>query len=64
MGKELEKIEKLLGKDAEFLLGHKCATVDAGMLSLPGPDFVDRVWSISDRPVNYQIGRASCRERV
>lgn len=51
MAKELEKIEKLLGKDAEFLLGHKCATVDSGMLSLPGPDFVDRVWSISDRPV-------------
>ena len=51
MARELEKIEKLLGKDAEFLLGHKCATVDSGMLSLPGPDFVDRVWSISDRPV-------------
>ena len=51
MGKELEKIEKLLGKDAEFLLGHKCGTVDSGMLSLPGPDFVDRVWSASDRPI-------------
>ena len=38
MARELEKIEKLLGKDAEFLLGHKCATVDSGMLSLPGPD--------------------------
>ncbi len=51
MGKELEKIEKLLGKDAEFLLGHTCRTVDSGMLSLPGPDFVDRVWSVSDRPI-------------
>ncbi|RRD63957.1 class I fructose-bisphosphate aldolase [Fretibacterium sp. OH1220_COT-178] len=51
MSREMEKIEKLLGKDAEFLLGHACKTVDAGMLSLPGPDFVDRVWSVSDRPV-------------
>lgn len=51
MSREMEKIEKLLGKDAEFLLGHACKTVDAGMLSLPGPDFVDRVWSASDRPV-------------
>ena len=51
MAKELEKIEKLLGKDAEFSLGHKCSAVDSGMLSPPGPDFVDRVWSISDRPV-------------
>lgn len=51
MSREMEKIEKLLGKDAEFLLGYACKTVDAGMLSLPGPDFVDRVWSVSDRPV-------------
>ena len=44
-------IQKLLGADAEALLGHKCATIPASMLHLPGPDFVDRVWSASDRPL-------------
>jgi class I fructose-bisphosphate aldolase len=44
-------IEKLLGSDAESLLGHRCATVPASALHLPGPDFIDRVWSISDRPI-------------
>ena len=44
-------VEKILGADAEGLLGHKCATIPSSSLHLPGPDFVDRVWSISDRPV-------------
>lgn len=42
-------IEKLLGKDAEFLLNHSCKTVAKEQLHLPGPDFVDRVMSSSDR---------------
>lgn len=44
-------VEKLLGAEAESLLGHKCATVPASMLHLPGPDFIDRVWSHSDRSI-------------
>jgi class I fructose-bisphosphate aldolase len=44
-------IESILGGDAESLLGHVCETVPAGRLSLPGPDFVDRVLAQSDRPV-------------
>lgn len=44
-------VEKILGADAEGLLSHKCATIPSSSLHLPGPDFVDRVWSISDRPV-------------
>lgn len=40
---------ELLGDDAAFLLGHKSNTVPADKLHLPGPDFVDRVLSISDR---------------
>ena len=51
MAKELEKIEKLLGKDADFLLQHKCKTVSADALSLPGPDFVERVCAASDRSI-------------
>jgi class I fructose-bisphosphate aldolase len=45
------KIESLLGDEAEYLLGHTCKTVSSDMLHLPGPDFVDRVFGPSDRPV-------------
>jgi fructose-bisphosphate aldolase, class I len=46
----LGKLEELLGADAADLLGHKCQTVPASQLHLPGPDFIDRVWKDSDRP--------------
>ena len=49
------RLEELLGDDAESLLKHECKTIDARDLHLPGPDFVDRVWSISDR--NPQVLR-------
>jgi class I fructose-bisphosphate aldolase len=45
-----KKIAELLGKDAENLLAYK-AKVPATRLHLPGPDFVDRVWIPSDRPI-------------
>ncbi|MCR5347377.1 MAG: class I fructose-bisphosphate aldolase [Fretibacterium sp.] len=51
MSKEFESIEKLLGAEAETLLKHECKTVSKDMLSLPGPDFVDRVVSLTDRPI-------------
>ena len=41
-------IEGILGKEAQDLLTHK-AKVSRDHLHLPGPDFVDRVWAISDR---------------
>src|SRR5947209_8041743 len=44
------RIEEILGGDAEGLLTHRCETVPADQLHLPGPDFVDRIWSLSDRP--------------
>ncbi|HEX6348722.1 MAG TPA: class I fructose-bisphosphate aldolase [Candidatus Dormibacteraeota bacterium] len=44
------RIEELLGADADDLLNHRCETVPASQLHLPGPDFVDRIWSLSDRP--------------
>ena len=43
------RLEELLGDDADGLLNHRCTTIDAGDLHLPGPDFVDRVVSITDR---------------
>ncbi len=43
------RLEELLGADADDLLNHKCETIPAEQLHLPGPDFVDRVWTDSDR---------------
>ncbi|MCR3923416.1 MAG: class I fructose-bisphosphate aldolase, partial [Firmicutes bacterium] len=44
-------ISELLGADAHALLAYRCKTVPQSMLHLPGPDFVDRVSAITDRPV-------------
>ena len=45
------KIEGYLGSKAEFLLGFKSPKIAKERLHLPGPDFIDRVWSDSDRNV-------------
>src|SRR5579859_2078471 len=45
----VSRLEELLGAEAEELLQHRCTTVPAELLQLPGPDFVDRVWVFSDR---------------
>jgi class I fructose-bisphosphate aldolase len=47
-----DKTKELLGKEAKTLLGHTCRTIPKDSLHLPGPDFVDRVFVNSDRPVN------------
>jgi class I fructose-bisphosphate aldolase len=46
------KIQKLLGADAEMLLGHTSKTISKKDLQIPGGDFVDRVWMNSDRNPN------------
>ena len=38
-----------LGDQAKTLLDHKCTTVPKESLTLPGPDYVDRVFAHSDR---------------
>lgn len=48
----LRDIQNTLGGDADKLLNHSCKTISKESLHLPGPDFVDRIWSISDRPPN------------
>jgi class I fructose-bisphosphate aldolase len=45
----LDRVEQLLGDQADSLLSHRCETVDRSMLHLPGPDFIDRVVSGTDR---------------
>jgi class I fructose-bisphosphate aldolase len=47
----LSKIEGYLGAKAESLLGFKNPKVAKERLHLPGPDFVDRIYSITDRNV-------------
>ncbi len=44
-----KSIEELLGDEAEDLITHECKTISRDKLHLPGPDFVDNVWSPSDR---------------
>src|SRR5580693_2645791 len=43
-------IEGLLGPDANKLLDHKCTTIPKESIHLPGPDYVERIYSLSDRP--------------
>jgi fructose-bisphosphate aldolase, class I len=45
----IDRIAELLGPNASDLLNHSTQTISKDNLQLPGPDFVDRVWSISDR---------------
>ncbi|MEB3205363.1 MAG: class I fructose-bisphosphate aldolase [Candidatus Sericytochromatia bacterium] len=45
------KLEELLGADADSLLNYTCKGIDKSLLHLPGPDFVERVFTPSDRPI-------------
>ena len=47
----LAQIERTLGAESEPLLTHVCRTIERDRLYLPGPDFVDRVVSQSDRSI-------------
>src|ERR1041385_9310675 len=42
-------IQTYLGAKADSLLGFKSPKISKDRLHLPGPDFVDRIWSVSDR---------------
>ncbi len=48
---DLATLEQHLGADARGLLDHVCKGIPKASLHLPGPDFVDRVVALSDRPV-------------
>ena len=43
------RIQEILSEQSESLLGHSCGTISKDNLHLPGPDFIDRVLSQSDR---------------
>ena len=44
------KIEEILGDEAASLLQYQCKTIPKETLHLPGPDYVERIYGISDRP--------------
>jgi class I fructose-bisphosphate aldolase len=46
----IDEIAGLLGDEAESLLTHESETVPKEQLHLPGPDFIDRVYALTDRP--------------
>ena len=46
----IDKIQAYLGDDADGLLNYE-AKVSKHLLHLPGPDFVERVFTVSDRPI-------------
>ena len=45
-----KEITDLLGEEADYLLDHKCETIAKEQLHTPGPDWVDRIFALSDRP--------------
>ena len=47
----VDRIAELLGPDASKLLDYTSQTIPKDRLHLPGPDYVDRVCSITDRSV-------------
>jgi class I fructose-bisphosphate aldolase len=49
---DMNKVREMLGPEAGTLLDHVCKTIPKENLQLPGGDFVDRVWSQSDRNPN------------
>lgn len=54
----LGKIQENLGDKSEYLLGYNTPKISKEMLSLPGPDFVDKVFINSDRN-NRVLGNLS-----
>jgi class I fructose-bisphosphate aldolase len=60
-------IQNYLGAKADYLLGFNSPKISRDRLHLPGPDFVDRIWSHSDRSIRtlaniqrlFQTGRLS-----
>src|SRR5215470_10502167 len=49
------RIQEILGADAESLLSHQCKTISKDRLHLPGPDFIDRIHTGSDRPIRSLV---------
>ncbi|MBP3191108.1 class I fructose-bisphosphate aldolase [Natronogracilivirga saccharolytica] len=44
-----KSLYEMLGDEADNLLNHECKTISKDQLHLPGSDFVDTIWTPSDR---------------
>ena len=51
MTMDIGQIRDILGDQAPSLFDHKCSTIPTSSLHLPGPSFVDDIFSQSDRPI-------------
>lgn len=47
-----DKVVSMLGDEAKYLLEHKCITIPKELIHLPGTDFIDRVFGMTDRSNN------------
>jgi fructose-bisphosphate aldolase, class I len=52
---DTNRLEDLLGDDAQDLLSHRCEGISSELLHLPGPDIIERVYAQTDR--NPQVLR-------
>lgn len=57
-------VHQLLGKEADSLLGHTCTGIAKDCLTLPGPDYIDRVMTQSDRSVTVLRNLRTCTTTV
>jgi len=46
---DVSNIKQYLGDETPYLLDHQCEKITKNQLHLPGPDFIDRVFSYTDR---------------
>jgi len=46
-----DRLSALLKDDPQKLLTHTCSTIPKESLHLPGPDFIDRIYAQTDRPL-------------
>lgn len=47
----LNKIQELLGEQAEYYLGHSCSTIEKSAIHVPSPNHLDDVWTASNRNI-------------
>jgi class I fructose-bisphosphate aldolase len=59
MADTINKIKEYLGDSQDDLLTHKCKTVTVDQLMVPGPDYLDKVFTESDRNVQVLKSLAS-----
>src|SRR5260370_39215339 len=49
MSTAVSTLEQQLGEKAEYLLGYNTPKISKDRIHIPGPDFLDKIFTISDR---------------